>query len=69
MEPLKCCPRKVITPDVGLALQTADDIDLGLGWPNGGGWMDEADVLVGGVRIARDFNARAKARHNANSIR
>lgn len=65
MEPLTCCPRKLITPDTQLAIQTADDIDLGLGWPNGGGWMDEGKALVEGTRFARDLTERARARYDA----
>jgi len=67
-EPLTCCPRELVTKDIRLALQTADDIDLGLGWPNGGGWLDESQVLVSGVRLARDLNERAKARYKASKL-
>jgi hypothetical protein len=50
---------------VFLALQTADDIELGLGWPNGGGWLDESQVLVQAVRLARALSEKAKARYRA----
>lgn len=43
-------------------MQTAGDIENGLGWPNGGGWLDESKVLVDGVRIARKLHNDAANR-------
>jgi hypothetical protein len=68
LEPLTCCPRKIITPDIGLAIQTADDIDLGLGWPNGRGWMDESAALVAGVRLSRSMIQLAEARYSTPKV-
>jgi hypothetical protein len=69
MEPLTTCPRKLVTPDIYLAVQTASDIELGLGWPNGGGWMDESQPLVAGTRIARDLTEQARAHYNVSRKR
>jgi hypothetical protein len=61
-ELLTSCPFDIITPDVDLAIDAADDLANNAGWPHGGGWLHERQILVEAVRFARDTNARFKAR-------
>jgi hypothetical protein len=61
-EPIRGCPREQVTPDVFYALDAASDLEHGVGWPSGGGWLDEMAVLVQGVRYSRSLREIAKAR-------
>lgn len=51
------CPLKLIPGDVWDMLTAADLADQGC-WPVGGGWLDQTQACVNGVRFVQ--NERAK---------
>lgn len=55
------CPALMVEPWCYDVLTAADVLELGGGWPSGGGWLNEPAGLVQGVRVVAGERARLMA--------
>jgi hypothetical protein len=60
--PLTITPRQYVTADIWEVMRAADLADKGLGWPQGGGWLDQPAALVEAVRVVWDLEREHKAK-------
>jgi hypothetical protein len=61
VEIITTCPRELITADAEVAIEAAELVEIGGGWPIEGGWLNQTAACVEAVRIVRAEQAYWKA--------